>query len=66
MEFLDLINEILYVVAFLKARMINDNRQGSFFLHDCLNLANLRLVVAHPVKLSDGLCDRRAIGTHTG
>ena len=65
MELLGLISEILYVIAFLEARTVGDSRQGLFLLYDCLNPTDLYLVVAHPIKFSDGLYNRYAIGIYT-
>ena len=66
MEFLGLINKIFYIVTHLEAQTIGNSKQKSFLLHDSLNLADPRLIVAHPIKLGDGLCNKCAVRTHTG
>ena len=66
MEFFSLINEILYIIALLKAQTVGNSRQRLFLLYNCLNLADLYLVVTYPVKFGDGLYNRHTVGIYTG
>ena len=66
MELLGLVSKILYVVAFFEAWTVGNSRQGFFLLYDCLNPADLYLVVIYPIKFGDRLHNRHAVRIYTG